>query len=112
PDRAVTADSEDRVHRDDQAAPHRSPEGGGRRGDAAEAGGGPHRAPAQPEEQEGPAQGRRQEESREAAEGGQAPDEIRRRGDGGDAGSPDAHARDDLARRASGGAGETRGGRR
>ncbi len=64
PDRAVAADSEDRVHRDDQAAPDRSPEGGGRRGDAAEARGGPHRAPAQSEEQEGPAQGRRQEEPR------------------------------------------------
>ena len=31
PHRAVTADAEDRVHRDRQAAPHRPPQGGGRR---------------------------------------------------------------------------------
>ena len=55
PHRAVTADAEDRVHGDRQAAPHRPPQGGGRGRDAAEARGRSHRAAAEPEEQEGPA---------------------------------------------------------
>ena len=64
PHRAVTADSQDRVHGDRQAAPDRPPQGGGRRRDAAEARGRSHRAPAESEEQEGPHQGRGEEEPR------------------------------------------------